>query len=65
MLTQRPIASAPIGTSGTSDFHIDLASGTFSLSLQGAGLLRTDIISEGSLILMVGPLHDQSNECGC
>ena len=47
MLTQRPIASAPIGTSGTSDFHVDLVSGTFTLSMHGAAKLITNVKDTG------------------
>jgi hypothetical protein len=47
MLTQRPIASAPEGTSGNSAFHVDLTSGTFTLSTQGISKLITNVKDTG------------------
>ena len=51
MLTQRPIASAPIGTSGNSAFHVDLVSGTFTLSMHGAAKLITNVKDTGVFTL--------------
>lgn len=48
MTAFNPIASGPLGASGGANYALSLTSGTFTLSMQGAGKLITDIYPSGT-----------------
>lgn len=48
MTAFNPIASGPLGASGGANYALSVTSGTFTLSMQGAGKLITDIYPSGT-----------------
>ena len=48
MTAFNPIASGPIAASGGASYALNVTSGTFTLSMQGAGKLITDIYPSGT-----------------
>lgn len=51
-----PIGNGPIGSSGGANYVFSVNSGTFTLSMQGAAKLITDIYPSGTFVLSGSPL---------
>jgi len=51
-----PIGNGPIGSSGGANYVLSVTHGTFTLSMQGAGKLITDIYPSGQFTLSGQPL---------
>ena len=50
-----PIGSGPIGSSGGASYVMLVTSGTFTLSMSGAGKLITDIYPSGQFLITTYP----------
>jgi len=51
-----PIGNGPLGSSGGANYSLSVTHGTFTLSMQGAGKLITDIYPSGQFTLSGQPL---------
>lgn len=56
-----PIGNGPIGSSGGANYVLSVTHGTFTLSMQGAGKLITDIYPSGQFVLSGQPLLNPVN----